>query len=576
MGLENRTTKNNKMLKSLFTCILLLSTFLSVSAQSGSTTETELELQATFIEGTREQLLGNWDKAIEKYEAVLEKDRTNAATAYQLARVYEAKKDLENAEKYAIKAVDWDGSNEWYHIFLAEIFQKNNKDDLAAKQYEVLTGQHPYKEEFYRKWAYYLVRSGQPEAAIRVYNLLEEKVGIHAETARHKHTLYMGMGHTEMAAAELKKLIEKFPRNTSYRHLLATFYEQIDEKEKAREEYKKILEISPGDARAKIALAEKAKGNDDVQFLHSLKPVFEDPNTGIDTKIKEIFPYVNQLATTAADKNIGNTLLALCSVLTAVHPTEAKAHSVLADVLYYTGHTDSALKEYRKTLELDDTKWPVWEQLLYLYADKKDYDNLLQASQEALDIFPNQATAYYLLGAALNGKGQYRAALDPLQQALLMSRRNARTRYDVLIETGKAFYFLGQYDQSDKAFEDALQINAKDPKVLKNYSYYLAARGARLDKAKALAEQLNQLSPGHPVSLDAMAFVLLQMKDYPAAKKWLDKALRAGGDKDPLILEHYGDTLFHLGNTDQARQYWQMALNNGGNPEILKRKMKEG
>ena len=562
------------MLKYLIYPLLLLSQ-ISMLAQTGGVTEADLALESIFIEGNREKLLGNWDKAIEKFEAVLEKDRDNAAAAYEMARVYEAKKDLENAEKYGLKAVEWDGTNEWFRMYLAEVYQKNNKDNLAAMQYEELAKQQPYNEGFYQQWAYYLVRSSQPEAAINVYNELEKKVGIHEEVTRHKHTLYMGMGNTKMAAAELEKLIQKFPSNASYWHLLGTFYEQVGEKAKAREVYQKILEINPDDARAKIALAEESKGNDDVRFLNSLKPVFEDPKTDIDTKIKEIFPYVNELAS-SGDKNIGNTLLALTSVLAAVHPDDAKSHSVLADVLYYTGQPDKALEQYRKTLELDDTKWSVWEQMLYIYMDKKEYNNLIKASEDALDIFPNQATAYYMNGAGYNGQGLYKEALSSLQQALIMASRNPRLRYDVLNETGKSYFYLKQYNKSDNAFEEALKINGKDPVVLKNYSYYLAARGEHLDKAKDMAVQLNTVAPHHPMSLHAMAFVLYKMKDFKTAKDWLDQALQKGGNEDPAILEHYGDVLYQLGKPTEALQYWQQALDKGGNSEFLERKVKEG
>lgn len=557
-----------------FLSALLFFSFSTTYAQPG-VAEGKMDLEAVFIEGNKEKLLGNWDKALEQFEKVLEEDRTNAAVAYEMARVYEAKKDLENAEKYGKKAVQWDGSNEWFRMYLAEVYQKNNKDKLAAQEYEALVKQQPYNEEFYQQWAYYLVRSSQPEAAINVYNELESKIGVYEEVIRHKHTLYMGMGNTKMAAAELEKLIEKFPNNTSYWHLLGTFYEQVDEKGKAKEVYKSILERDPSDARAKIALAEGSKGNDEVRFLNSLKPVFEDPKTDIDTKIKEIFPYVSELAT-SGDKNLGITLMALTSVLAAVHPDDAKSHSVLGDVLYYNGQTDKALGEYKKTLELDDTKWPVWEQTLYIYSDKKDYKNLVKVSEDALDVFPNQGTAYYLNGVGYNGQREYREALNSLQQAMMMSSRNARLRYDVLNETGKSYYHIKQYDKSDKAFEEAMTINGKGPEALKNYSYFLAARGEQLDKAKDLATKLNKIAPKHPISLDAMAFVLYKMKDYSNAKQWLDKALETGGDSDPTILEHYGDVQYQLGNQTEALQYWQQALDKGGASEFLEKKVKEG
>ncbi len=559
------------MLKFISSSLILLFS-LNVMAQI---TEDNVDLVAIFIDGNREKLLGNWDEAIAKFEEILAKDRNNAAVAYELARVYEAVKDLENAEKFAEKAVEWDGANEWYRIYLAAVFQKNNKDSQAAIQYSELVNLQPNNEEFYIKWAYYLVRNSQPEEAIKVYDNLEKRTGIHEEVIRHKHTLYLGMGNHKQAAYELERLIGKFPDKTSYRHLLATFYEQIDEKDKAKEVYHQILKQDPNDARAQIAIAEEAKGNDVIGFLNSLKPIFEDPKTDIDTKIKEIIPYVNELAA-SGDRNLGITLLALTSLLETVHTNDAKSHSVLADVLYYTGQQDRALEQYKKTLKLDDTKWPVWEQLLYIYAEKKDYDNLIATSENALDVFPNHATAYYLNGAGYNGKKEYRDALNSLQQGLIMSSRNARLRYDILIEMGKSYYFLKQYPKSDNAFEEALKINDKDPAILKDYSYYLARRGANLNKAQNLAARLNNVAPNHPISEDALGFVFYKMKNYTGAKEWLDKAIQHGGSENPIILEHYGDVLFQLGNTTDAIQYWQQALDKGGDSEFLEKKVKEG
>lgn len=567
------------MSKYFLISLFLLNAAWSFAQPPGALSEGEVNIEGIFIDGTRERLLGNWDKAIVHFQDVLSKDKHNAAAAYELARVYVATKDLEKAELFARRAVEWEPTNVWFQLYLAEVYQKREKDAEATVVYEQLVKMEPRNKEYYLQWAYFLVRNSQPEQAVAVYNQLEAKTGVTEETARRKHTLYLGMGDHKKAAAELEALVFRFPQVPAYRHLLGIYYEQVGEREKARQVYRDILAIDPNDARAQIALAEEAKGTDDIRFLNSLKPVFEDPGTDIDTKIKELMPYVNRLASTG-ERSLGNTLLALSSLVTAVHPNEAKSHALLGDVLYYTGQTDRALEQYRKTLELDETVWLVWEQMLYILADKKDYDGLIAASENALDLFPNQAVAYYLNGAGHNGKGQYAEALNSLQQALIMSSRNQRLRYDVLNESGKAYFFLGQYAKSDNAFDEAMKINEKDPKVLKNFSHYLAARPKAgpesLEKAEKLAARLNELTPDNAVSESAYAFVFYKMKKHSNAKEWLDKALSHGGDTDPTILELYGDVLFQLGKSTEAIQQWQKSLELGGDSEFLEKKVKEG
>lgn len=549
------------------------------AAQPGSTSEATVQLQEIFLDGIREKLLGNYDKAAAKFEELLQKDTENDAAAYELARVYDALKQPEKAIQFAQKAVTLEAANAWYHLLLAGFYQKEGKDKDAAAVYEQLVKLEPENQEYYLKWAYFLVRASQPERAVKVYDDLEKRIGVNEETTRHKYTLYLGMGDYKKAVAELNKLIAIFPRKTDYRHLLANFYTQTGEKEKELEVYRQIIEIDPNDARAKIALANQAKGSSgsDANFLYSLQSVFENQGVHLDVKITEIMPFVQKLADTG-DKELGNALLALTAILQRVHPNSAKALSVSGDVFYFTGQTDKALEAYKKTLELDDTVWLVWEQLLYIYAERKDYDNLVKESEKALEIFPNQASGYYLNGLGYSGQGKYKDALGSFQQTLLMTAKNPVMRYQALVGTGNAHFHLKQFPQSDKAFEDALQLNPNEPLVLSNYSYCLAARpnGAsaeQLNKAKELATRLNELAPNHPGHLHSLAFVLYKSKDYKGAQSLLTKALEAGGDNDPATLELTGDVLFHLNKAAEAVGFWQKALEKGGNSPLLEKKI---
>ncbi len=452
-----------------FLISLLLLASLSLRAQHEEldlpVTEAQTQIEETFIDGNREKLLGNWEKAAAKFREVLEKDPKNDAAAYELARVYEALKDTDKTIATGKNAVEWNPANPWYKYYLADLYQKVDKDKEAAELYGQLTKMDPHNEGYYFKWAYYLVRSSQPAEAIKVYDQLEKMIGVNEETTRHKQTIYLGMGEYKKAGKELLALIQRFPDNTEYRHLLATFYDQTGDKEKAKATYQEILKLAPNDARAKIALADDDKGADDIKFLNALRPVFEDPGTDIDTKIKEIIPYVSRLAETG-DKSLGNSLLALTSLLETVHPNSAKACSVLGDVLFHSGQPDRALEKYKKCLELDHNVWAVWEQVLFIYSDKKDYQNLTKTSENALDLFPNQAVAHYFNGIGYNGLRKPNDALTSFQQALIMAAKNPPLRFNVLKETGESYYQLKKFSQAENTLGEAFKLNPKDPALL--------------------------------------------------------------------------------------------------------------
>ena len=165
---------------------------------------------------------------------------------------------------------------------------------------------------------------------------------------RRKHTLYLGIGNNKKAEKELDRLIAAFPDNIDYKHLLATFYEQTGEAAKATDIYQKILEIDPNDVKARLALAGvKSQDQDELFYLQTLKPIFEQADVDIDTKIEKIFPFIGKVAE-EGDANLAKATLELTEILERVHPNEAKAFSASGDLLYYSGKRLEALDKYKK------------------------------------------------------------------------------------------------------------------------------------------------------------------------------------------------------------------------------------
>jgi predicted negative regulator of RcsB-dependent stress response len=59
-------------------------------------------------------------------------------------------------------------------------------------------------------------------------------------------------------------------------------------------------------------------------------------------------------------------------------------------------------------------------------------------------------------------------------------------------------------------------------------------------------------------------WILFLQQNYTEAEVWLKKALDHGGQNSGVILEHYGDVLFHLNRKDDAVSYWKKAQETGG------------
>lgn len=559
--------------KHTFLLICLLLSFLLSGRAQAQVSEDDIKLQELLVDANREKLIGNYDNAIALLKEILKKDARNDAVSYELARIYEAVGDDEKAVKAIQDAVEWAPGNPWYFKFQAGLFQKMNRNREAAEAFRQVTRLEPEDPYNYYRWAYFLVLANDISGALKVYDELEKKTGLNEEIIRRKHSLYVGIGDNKKAARELERLAAAYPSDTEYRLLLAEFYSQSGEQDKAMAAYREILKLDPNHAKAQLALAGKPEqASDEILYLQSLEPVFRNPEADINLKVGKLMPFITKVADTG-NRQLADAALALTAIIEQVHPFDAKGFSASGDLLYYSGRRLEALEKYRKTLELDDTVFLVWEQVMHIYHEEKDFDKLLGFSERAMDFFPNQAIAYYFFGLAAHELGKSRDALPVLQEALLVAGNNGPLKMDIQGLLGLVYNSLGQTERSVQAFEAALGLNPQAPDVLSNYAFTLAERNENLEKARQMAGQAAALIPGQARYLDTYGWVLYRMKRYAEARQQLEKAIESGGASDARTLEHLGDVLYQLNEPEQALEFWKQAREHGKGSELLEKKI---
>lgn len=463
----------------LFFLPVALSAQNTIGGQAITVPEAEVDRQSAFVNAERERLLGHHDKAIELYKKFTYDNPAVGAAWYGLARSYVAKDDLSNALDAINKALEKEPANQWYQIYLADIYQKTGRTKDAVKIYEDLTKRSPYTIEFWDQLAYLAVLSGDPKGGLQALERVEKLRGIEEETSMEKHLIYVGMGDAKKAAAELQKLSAAYPDRIEYSHRLAHYYEAIGDKASARMVYEDILRRSPNDPVAQLAVLEKQKNSSDADYLASLKPLFSDPKVSIDAKIKEVLPFFPKLDA-GNDAALTQSLLELGVLVEKAHPDDPKAWSLSGDLFYHANRPAEALERYRKCIKLNPAVFSVWENTLDILSQQKNYDDMIRLSEQAMDAFPNQPKAYYYYGVAATEKGKYDDAISQLQQAALMTGNNFALRLDIQDQTGLAY--LGKKDFAAAAahYQPLLTKGGdKHPGILEHYGDALFQKGER-------------------------------------------------------------------------------------------------
>ena len=512
--------------------------------------EKEIQLQEKYMAATVQQQIGKLDAAVKLFAEVLDKNPKCDGCAFQLSRLSDQLSKPQDAVDFAKKAVALDPQNKWYHMHLAEIFEKIGKDREAVDIYrKIIDGNNfgfEYSNELYFRLAFAQVRLNEPAKAIKTLDELEKKIGIDEEISDKKHVIYDEIGDKKRAAAELRRLADAFPEVAEYQYATATYYEKIGDKNAATQMYERILKRDPTDSKAQLALAGKnappsvsnASTSKDAAFLISLKGLFAKPDISIDEKIKTILPFAQKIGE-HKDKALATAGLELAEILERTHPNDAKAFALVADMLYHNDRLSESLVKYKRCLDLNKTIYAVWEQKMYVEEELGLFDDLLKTSNSATDLFPSQATAFYFNGLANERKGQFGTAIESLEQALLMSAKKPIVRSNTLSELGITLSKSKNYDKSAENFEAALKVEPLSPIALLRFANALAVRKIEPERAQQMANQARKIA----------------------------------ADRDPSVLELYGDYLFKTGDRDGAIELWQLAKDKGGKSVILEKKI---
>lgn len=123
-----------------------------------------------------------------------------------------------------------------------------------------------------------------------------------------------------------------------------------------------------------------------------------------------------------------------------------------------------AIEYYDLVLAIDDEYIPAYCQLGIIYYQLKRYPEAKKMLRRVLEINPEEITAYLYLGLILQDTQDYRGAVDFYEKAL-----EAQPDIVIWYEMGYCWYYLGNYRQAIKCFQEYLSI---DPESAGAY-YYL-------------------------------------------------------------------------------------------------------
>lgn len=528
-----------------------------------------------FIDANKEKILGNYKQAMTMYLQCLKLDPDHAPSMYEVARLYRMQGSINDALGLAEKAVDIDPENRWYNLLLASLYEQSGQNAKAINIFNKLQALYPDDVELMYQVAMLYLKENRFEDAIAVYDKIERISGPDEDIIIQKQNLYLMNDQPDKAVAEIEKLILMYPGESRYYALLAELYMDIDNYPKAIENLEKIGELDPQNPYIHITLAEYYfKTGDRDKAFEELKSGFATPDLEIDIKFQVLITYFSddEMSGTYKDQ-----ITELTEILISTHPNDARPYSLKADMLIRNENYEEAREAFRKVIEIDNSRYFMWETLLRLNAILLDTESMRSESLQAIELFPFQPMPYLFAGLAYYQLSEYQDAIKVLNRGKDQVVDDDELLAEFYMHLGDTYSKLEQHDASDAAFDQSLALDPENPYVLNNYSYYLSLRKVRLEDAKIMSAKSLEISPDNKHYLDTYGWILYQMGNYEEAKTWIQKSIENNASEDAAVLEHLGDVLYKLGQKEEAISYWEKALELGGEiTELLKKKVNDG
>ena len=139
---------------------------------------------------------------------------------------------------------------------------------------------------------------------------------------------------------------------------------------------------------------------------------------------------------------------------------------------------------------------------------------------------------------------------------------------------GVAYERTNQWNKAEIDLLNALNTSPNNAYVINYLAYSWIEKSINIEKSLEMLKKANALRPNDGYITDSLGWALFKLKRYKEAKKYLQLAVRFMAS-DPVINDHYADSLWMNNNTLQARYYWNYVLKLKKTKKKLKEEIKE-
>ena len=490
-----------------------------------------------------EQQLGNAIKAQPK--------NPDLRAALVQLYTFEGKKD--SAEDVARQTRDRFPDNSAGYRMLGDLYYATGNYASALGEYTALYRKHPSDLQVKKNYVQLLI----------IENRLDEAEKLNAEILKSDHNdvdalvdlgqIQIRRGKPKDAVGTLQSAAKVDSRNAPAYYQLGVAFEQLGNSAQADSSWQNAVRLRPDLSEAHLALAKSALRDGDMPALEqSATQIIRLLPASPAGYAMRALSYLKRGKFDRAEQDAEKAI--------SLAPQSPDGYMQMGNLRLAQKDYIQAEKFYQKTLERDPGSADALGSLMQIYVSRKEVQKAVAVAQAQIAKVPNSSAFYDVLGTTRFDQKKteidIEAAEADLRKATELNKNNAdawlklsqvlaaRGRVSEAIATSQralldnpnqlAFYVLlgrlyereGNWENAKQSYQQALQIDPRNPQASINLARVIAQSGGNLDLALSSAQTARRGLPDSSTAADTLGWVFYQKGAYKSAIDSFQEALK--------------------------------------------------
>jgi len=288
--------------------------------------------------------------------------------------------------------------------------------------------------------------------------------------------------------------------------------------------------------------------------------------------VAEIFYIVSNALSGQSLYSLSNFYLNLAKYL---NPEFTSFDALYAENFYMTENYEKAKKIYKRVK--DNGKFYHWhasKQISNILIIEKKEDLAQTLLKKAFDDIDEPAV-YQIFDYAefLKNSERYEISIDYYSKVLSLINKDHYLYPEASDGRGISYERLGKWKKAEEDLLNSLSVAPDQAYVINYLAYSWIEQGINIEKSLKMLRKANDLKQNDGYIIDSLGWALFKLKKYKEAKEHLELAVRIM-PSDPIVNDHFGDSLWMNNQNIQARYYWNYVLGLEKTENKLKEKIK--